>query len=193
MKPGTDRAASEMVSEVTTMTAGAEPTVDMVADETFKRAAAMFPSGVAIVTTGHDEVMHGITVSAFSSLSLRPPQVLVCVSRWSKLNEMVLRSNKFAVNILAADQAMLSDLFARPGRNPVTSFSEIEVPHTVHGTGSPVIHGVSAYFDCAVMMACESGDHSVFFGDVLSAGVDDSKQPLLYFDRKYRRIIDVEG
>lgn len=167
-------------------TVPAEVTLD-----NFKRAAAMFPSGVAIVTSGHGDVVHGITVSAFSSLSLDPPQVLVCLSRWSKLNQLVLSSNSFAVNILASDQFALSDFFAKPGRDPVTSFTEIQVPHAMHVSGSPVLGGVAAFFDCSVMMACESGDHSVFFGDVLAAGVNEGKDPLLYFNRKYRHIVDI--
>jgi flavin reductase (DIM6/NTAB) family NADH-FMN oxidoreductase RutF len=165
---------------------------DRVPDEDFKRAAAAFPSGVAVVTSGHGDVVHGITVSAFSSLSLDPPQVLVCVSRWSKLNDMVHSSNKFAVSILATDQAHLGDLFARPGRDPVASFADIAVPHELVGTGSPVIAGSAAFFDCSVVMACESGDHSVFFGDVLRAGANEDKQPLLYYHRQYRRMVGIE-
>jgi len=160
--------------------------------EDFKLAAATFPSGVAVVTSGHRDAVHGITVSAFSSLSLDPPQVLVCVSRWSKLNAMVLGSNKFAVSILAADQAHLSELFAKPDREPVNSLADIEVPHRLGASGSPMIAGCAAFFDCSVVMACESGDHSVFFGDVLMAGVDSSKEPLLYFNRKYRRMVDAQ-
>ena len=160
--------------------------------EDFKRAAATFPSGVAVVTSGHGALVHGITVSAFSSLSLDPPQVLVCVSRWSKLNEIVLASNKFAVSILAADQAHLSELFAKPGREPVNSFADIEVPHQLGTSGSPMIAGSAAFFDCSVVMACESGDHSVFFGDVLMVGVDSAKEPLLYFNREYRKMVDAQ-
>jgi len=154
----------------------------------FKLAASMFPSGVAIVTSGHGSVVHGITVSAFSSLSLDPPQVLVCVARWSKLNQLVLASNSFAVNILAADQAALSEVFAKPGRDPVTTFTEIEIPHSIGVGGSPIIDGTAAYFDCSVVMACESGDHSVFFGDVLAAHASDTKSPLVYFNRRYHDI-----
>lgn len=154
----------------------------------FKGAAAMFPSGVAVVTSGHGSVVHGITVSAFSSLSLDPPQVLVCIARWSKLNQLILSSNAFAVNVLAADQAELSDFFAKPGRDPVTTFTELEVPHSVGASGCPIIDGVAAYFDCCVMMANESGDHSVFFGDVVAAAADEAKEPLLFYQRAYRGI-----
>lgn len=157
----------------------------------FKRAAAKFPSGVAIVTSGHGSVVHGITVSAFSSLSLDPPQVLVCIARWSKINRLVLASNTFAVNILASDQAQLSDFFARPGRDPVTTFTELEVPHSIGASGCPIIDGAAAYFDCCVVMANESGDHSVFFGDVVAAHADPDKSPLVYFDRGYRALVDL--
>lgn len=157
----------------------------------FKGAAAAFPSGVAVVTSGHGSVVHGITVSAFSSLSLDPPQVLVCIARWSKLNRLILSANAFAVNILASDQGALSSFFAKPGREPVTSFTELEVPHSVGASGSPIIDGVAAYFDCSVMMANESGDHSVFFGDVIAAQADGTKRPLLFYDRAYREIGDI--
>lgn len=164
-------------------------TPDM-APDAFKRAASKFPSGVAVVTSACEGLLHGITVSAFSSLSLEPPQVLVCVARWSKLNELVLRSNAFAVNILADDQAEISAEFAKPGRPPLPTFDEMGIKSTVHETGSPVLDGVAAYFDCTVVMACESGDHSVFMGDVVTADADTAKDPLLYFDRKYRHMAD---
>ncbi|MGH8893605.1 MAG: flavin reductase family protein [Actinomycetes bacterium] len=159
-----------------------------VAPDSFKRAASKFPSGVAVVTSACEGLVHGITVSAFSSLSLEPPQVLVCVARWSKLNELVLRSNAFAVNILANDQAHISAEFAKPGRHPMPTFDEMGIQSTVYETRSPVLDGVAAYFDCTVVMACESGDHSVFMGDVVVAGADSTKDPLLYVDRKYRHL-----
>lgn len=160
----------------------------LVSPEAFRSAASKFPSGVAVVTSRHEDLVHGITVSAFSSLSLDPPQVLVCVSRWSKLNEMVLRSNAFAVNILADDQAAISNQFAKQGRDPVRDFSEVGIASTTRATGMPVIDGAAAYFDCVVVMACESGDHSVFMGDVVDAAAEESRGPLLFFDRKYRHI-----
>ncbi|MGH3729116.1 MAG: flavin reductase family protein [Micromonosporaceae bacterium] len=160
--------------------------------DTFKRAASKFPSGVAVVTARHNGYVHGITVNAFSSLSLQPPQVLVCVARLSRLNEFVLQSNAFAVNILASDQQELSGRFARPGREPVTMLDAIGVASYQRSTGSPIIEGVAAFFDCTVVMACESGDHSVFMGDVLAADADADREPLLYFDRKYRQMVSEE-
>jgi Flavin reductase like domain len=102
------------------------------------------------------------------------------VARFSKLNEIVPASNKLAVSILASDQAHLSALFSKPGREPVNSFTDIEVPYDLGVPGSPMIAGSAAFFDCAVAMAYESGDHSVFFADVLAVGVNESKTPLLY-------------
>lgn len=64
----------------------------------------------------------------------------------------------------------------------------MNVDNTAGVTGSPVLGAVAAYFDCAVVMACECGDHSVYMGDVLAADADPAKSPLWYFDRGYRRM-----
>ena len=153
----------------------------------FKQACAMFPTGVTVVTTDRDGLVYGITANAFSSVSLQPPQVLVCVARQSKLHDMVMRSRKFAVSILSAEQAALSDYFARPGREPAPSFVEAGAVCEVHDTGAPVLEGCSAYFDCALAQAYDGGDHSIFVGDVLASGADAERRPLLYFGRGYRR------
>lgn len=155
--------------------------------DAFKRAAAMFPSGVTIVTARAEQRVHGITASAFASVSLDPPRILVCVARASRLHDMVVRSGAFAVSILAGEQRALSDYFAAPGREPVASFAEIDVPHTLHQTGTPVVHGCAAFFDCTLAQAYDGGDHSIFVGDVQAADADALRRPLLYFDRAYRR------
>lgn len=155
--------------------------------DSFKQACAMFPSGVTVVTSGSDGVVHGITANAFSSVSLDPPRVLVCVARRSRLHDMVLHSGAFAVSILAEEQGSVSEYFARAGREPVASFAEVDVPHVFHHTGTPVLHGCAAFFDCTLARAYEEGDHTIFVGDVQVAGTDAAKRPLLYFSRGYHR------
>ena len=157
--------------------------------DSFKRACAMFPSGVTVITAAWDARVHGITANAFSSVSLDPPQVLVCIDRRSKLHDMVLNSGAFAVSVLSEEQARLSDFFASPGRAPVDSFVEIDVPYAVHHTGTPVLHDCAAFFDCTLARAYDGGDHTIFVGDVQAAGADPDKQPLLYFSRGYRRFV----
>ncbi len=160
----------------------------MLVEDEFKRAAAMFPSGVTVITARTYDRVHGITASAFSSVSLDPPHVLVCVSRASKLHDMVLASGAFGVSVLADDQEDLSRLFASPGRDPVASFVEIDVPHVTHQTGTPILHGCAAFFDCTLAHAYDGGDHSIFVGNVQVTGADPLKRPLLYFNRSYQRL-----
>jgi flavin reductase (DIM6/NTAB) family NADH-FMN oxidoreductase RutF len=155
----------------------------------FKRSAAMFASGVTVITSRMQDRVHGITASAFSSVSLDPPRVLVCVSRNSKLHDMVLSSGCFGVSILADDQEQLGSYFASPGRDPVASFVEIDVPHIVQHTGTPILRGSAAFFDCTLAEAYDGGDHSILLGAVQASGADELKRPLLYFQRGYRRLV----
>ncbi len=159
--------------------------------EDFRAAGGRFASGVTVVTAAHAGKVYGITASAFSSVSLDPPQVLVCVARTSKLHEMVVEGKTFAVSILANDQRELSELFAKPDREPVESFVELDVPHVLHATGTPVLRGCVAFFDCTLARAYDGGDHSIFVGDVRAAGLGAERPPLLYFNRGYRGITDL--
>jgi flavin reductase (DIM6/NTAB) family NADH-FMN oxidoreductase RutF len=154
--------------------------------DNFKQACAMFPSGVTVITVRSGDLVHGITASAFSSVSLRPPQVLVCVDRGSKLHDMVVASGAFAVSVLAREQAALSDYFATPGREPVASFAEIGHPQAAECTGAPILAGCAAFFDCTLAQAYDGGDHTIFVGTVEAAGTDPAKIPLLFFARGYR-------
>jgi flavin reductase (DIM6/NTAB) family NADH-FMN oxidoreductase RutF len=86
-----------------------------------------------------------------------------------------------------AEQAHLSDLFAAPGREPVGSLAELNVPHALYHTGTPVLHGCAGFFDCTLARVYDGGDHTIFVGDVQAVGADPHKQPLLYFSRGYRR------
>ncbi len=157
--------------------------------DSFRRACAMFPSGVTVITARDAGLVHGITANAFSSVSLRPPMVLVCVARESKLHDMVIRSGAFAVSILANDQASLSDYFATPGREPVASLTDLGHRHTTHSTGVPTLEGCAAFFDCTLAQAYEGGDHTIFVGAVQAAGADPEKVPLLFHARGYRRLV----
>src|SRR5579883_782108 len=92
----------------------------------FREAMARWPSGVAVVTTRLDDIVHGMTVSAFVSVSAEPPCILVCLHQGSRTADLVIRSRRFAVNLLAAGQQDLAQRFA--GRR---------------APAEPVFHGVS--------------------------------------------------
>jgi flavin reductase (DIM6/NTAB) family NADH-FMN oxidoreductase RutF len=152
----------------------------------FKHAARRFASGVTVVTTRVDDELHGGTVSAFFTLSLEPLQIIVSLNRSGRLASLICKSSFFAVNILAFEQEALARLFASPER-PTARGAFPGVTTDTHATGSPVIRGCLAYFDCSVANAIDSGDHTLFVGQVHSVGASEG-QPLLYFDGAYRSL-----
>lgn len=156
----------------------------------FKRALGLWASGVTVVTTNVDGLLYCMTASSFSSLSVDPLLILVCVAKSAKLHELIEQSGAFAVNLLRDDQRVLGDAFARTGRESVARLEEVE---TFPGpTGSPIFRPSLAYLDCTIERMIEGGDHSIVLGRVLAVGSDESARPLLYFNRGYRGIHDLE-
>lgn len=151
----------------------------------FKQAARRFASGVTVVTTRHEDILHGGTVSAFFSLSLEPLQVLISLNTSGRLAELIRQSGCFAVNILRAEQEDISRLFATAQR-PTALGALPGVETDQDATGAPIIRDCLAYFDCQVAADIESGDHTLFIGLVQAVGASDG-EPLVYFDGAYRR------
>ena len=152
----------------------------------FKAALGSWAAGVTVVTTRQDRLVYGITASSFTSLSLDPPLVLVCIANSNKLATMVQETQKFAVSILADDQEKVSAYFAISGREPVDHFEDVGTIE-MH-TGSPIISGALAHLDCELDLAIAGGDHTIAIGKVLGAAADPSKKPLLYYRRAYRAL-----
>ncbi len=142
----------------------------------FKRALGSWPSGVAIVTTRAGDEIQGMTVSAFSSVSLDPPLVLICADKTSNTHALLQRSGCFAVNILAADQADLALHFADKTRE-ATRFQGLSCGRGV--TGAPLIPGVVASIDCVTLDNVDAGDHVIHVGRADHVATYD-RPPLLY-------------
>ncbi len=151
--------------------------------ETFKNALASWPSGVTILTTEHEGQVYGITASSFSTLSIDPLLVLVCIQNGNHLEQMVPASGKFAVSVLARDQDAISNHFAVSGRDPGPDLDGFETFTDV--TGSPIVSGSIAHLDCELESVLPGGDHVIAVGRVVSAASDAEKEPLLYFRRGY--------
>lgn len=151
----------------------------------FREALSLWPSGVAVVTTQVDGLCYGLTVSSFSSVSLDPPLIMVCIANENRLPEMVGRSGGFAVSVLGADQEAASRYFARSGRVPTDSFTEIEGEWTE--AGQPAVRGALATLVCALHAAHPEGDHTLLVGRVRHC-VSREGPPLVYHRRAYRRI-----
>jgi len=149
--------------------------------ERFKQVLRHWVTGVTIVTARHGDQVHGMTVSAFTEISLTPPLVLVCADKASNTHGVIAAGGVFAVNILAEDQAGLSNTFAS---KQAEAERFVGLATETGATGAPLIPGTVASFDCRVVAAHEHGDHVVYVGEVIEARLGD-KQPLLYHDGRY--------
>jgi len=141
-------------------------------------------SAVSIVTSNSGDRIHGMTVSDFTSVSLDPPLVLVSAAKDARTLEVINDGKCYAINILAADQQDLSNLFASKERED-TRFDGLEYETGV--TGAPLISGALANIDCRLVAAHEAGDHILCIGQVEDIRVTDAA-PLVYFRGGYREL-----
>ncbi len=149
----------------------------------FKAALANFASGVTVVTTKDSAGrLHGITVSAFCSVSLDPPMVLICIEKTTGSHYAFGESGAFVVNILGEAQSKVSEHFASTIDE---KFDQIE--HTLNQDGVPVLTGAIATLRCKLRHSLDGGDHSIFVGFVEDVIVPGG-QPLIYFNRDYHNL-----
>ncbi len=149
----------------------------------FRRACAQFATGVAIVTVIDAEgEPHGMTVNSFTSVSLSPPLILVCIDTRAGIYQMFRPGAIMAINVLREEQRATSVLFARPGA------SRLYLPDWVAGeTGAPLLPGCLAAFEAQVDRIIEAGDHLIVLAAV-RAVTASSGLPLLYFDSNYQTL-----
>jgi flavin reductase (DIM6/NTAB) family NADH-FMN oxidoreductase RutF len=141
-----------------------------------------FPQGVTIVTTLTPDGPCGLTVSAFTSVSIEPPLAMVSISKTSHVHSCFMGSNGFAVNFLADDQKSISERFAR-GDETAERFRGMN--YTAGLTGSPVIQGVRAVVECKKWRVYDGGDHSILIGEVVRAQKLNDRPPLVYYGQQY--------
>jgi flavin reductase (DIM6/NTAB) family NADH-FMN oxidoreductase RutF len=148
----------------------------------FRSALARWASGVAIVTSAAGGRVHGMTVSAFASVSLAPPLVLVCADKTSNTLGLIEEGRVFAVNVLASSQQALSNRFASK-KDEHLRFEGIA--WRSGATGAPILAGVLAALDCRVVAAHDAGDHVIYVGAVETIELAPG-EPLLYYGGAYR-------
>lgn len=149
----------------------------------FRAALSRFASGVSVVTTKDSAgKQFGITVSAFCSVSLEPPLVLICIEKTTGSHHAFEQSGRFTVNILTDEQASVSEHFASLLDD---KFSTID--HAVDEHGIPLLQNSLATLQCKLHKTLDGGDHSIFLGLVEHVIVRDA-EPLLYFKGAYRRV-----
>ncbi|MBP7586576.1 MAG: flavin reductase family protein [Thermoanaerobaculia bacterium] len=157
-----------------------------VSADDFRNALRHFPAGVTLVTLKVGEEIHGLTVSAFVSVSPDPPLIAVIIDDKHRAHELLERPGTvFAVNILGeADQA-LSDRFAwgpEPNRFAAGRW-------TTAATGAPILVDAVAWLDCTIASRHPAGSHTIYVGAVQASAVPRPEgAPLLYWNRDYRRL-----
>ena len=150
----------------------------------FKKVLGSFATGVTVVTTSLDRRNHGLNVNAFSSLSLKPPLVLICIDKKTESSKILKKSKIFAVNILQHNQEHLSKIFSDPQNK--NRFRGVKTIKKI--SGSPIIVNSLAYIDCRVEKVFSIGDHNIFIGKVITLNYKNLN-PLLYYRGEY---IDTE-
>lgn len=148
----------------------------------FRRVLGHFASGVTVVTTCFEQVNFGITVSSFTSLSLVPPLILICIDRSVTSHAALEHSGVFAVNVLAEEGERLSRHFAT---RDVDKFKGIAFHMSQHGV--PLLDDALATLECRIVQQMPGGDHTIFLGEVLIGATRPGK-PLIYYRSGYHQI-----
>lgn len=157
----------------------------MVDPQLFKSVLRRWASGVTIVTTHAGGRDAGMTVSAFSSVSLDPPLVLVCADKKAKTRPLIEASGVFAVNVLAEDQQELSNRFAKDGNEDVRFYG---LACRRGPSGALWLPDTLGAIDCRLEAAHDAGDHVIYVGHVIAAEVHPTRAPLVYCDAGYRAL-----
>ena len=149
-----------------------------------RNAMGLFATGVSIITTKDASGKpFGLTANAFSSLSLDPPMLLICVDKEVDCYACFYESKVFGVNFLSVAQEELSTRFATKGIEKFEGLS-----YSVGELGVALLDGALAHFECRVAHAYEGGDHTIYVGEVQRL-VTMEGDPLLFFQGKYRSLV----
>lgn len=155
---------------------GANPTA-------FRHAMGQFATGVTIVTTMNEDTPIGLTANSFTSVSLDPPLILVCLGKSLGCLDAFCASSQFGVNVLQAEQRETSTRFATKGTD---RFSDLD--WRLSNRSIPLISNALANLECKKTAELDYGDHMIFIGEVERATYDPSREPLLYFGGQYREM-----
>jgi flavin reductase len=158
----------------------------MVSRDDYRGGMARLAAAVNAVTTDGPAGLGGFTASAVCSVTDDPPTLIVCVNLASRQNEIIRANRTLCVNTLAVDQTEIAALFSTK-ELPIAERFAVGRWSTL-ATGSPVLEGAIASFDCKVVERLERGTHSVIFCEVQAVRVRTDGEPLLYLDRQYRGI-----
>jgi flavin reductase (DIM6/NTAB) family NADH-FMN oxidoreductase RutF len=160
---------------------GAVRQMAAVSSDEFRRACGRFATGVAVAAVMDESgVPHGLTVSSFTSVSLEPPLILICLGHAVTNIEEFRRARHFGLSFLREEQRPLSDRFAQKGHDRFDG-----VDWYAGESGAPLIANCVGAIECAAYQRFTSGDHDIFVGEVMRSEVGEGS-PLLYYASRYR-------
>ena len=157
----------------------------------FLTAMSAAGTTVYVVTTDGEAGLHGVTVSAMSSVSadMKVPTLLVCIHHMSPAADAIMKNKAFAVNMLRSDQSQISDIFASRGANVDNKFSHVDW-HKLK-TGVPILTDSLVSFDCHLYQVERVGTHYIFIGGVLGIHQPEEGDALVYSRRSYGRFQEI--
>jgi flavin reductase (DIM6/NTAB) family NADH-FMN oxidoreductase RutF len=154
----------------------------------FRRAAGRFPTGICVVTTRDAGLDHAMTVNAFTSVSLDPLLVLICVELEARFHDAVLSAGYWGVSILDGGGRAIADWLATRGR-PLHDQLERTPHRRGPATGVALLEAATATLECRTEAVYPGGDHSIIVAEVVSASVSEATESALIYHRgAYRRL-----
>lgn len=160
---------------------------DVADTKLLRRAFGTFATGVTVVTVG-GVVPHGMTANSFASVSLDPPLLLVCVGVDAVMHQRLITEKVFGVSVLGSGQEQLARHFANRWRS--LGNAEFESVDWTPGprTGTPLITGALAHFECALDRIYGGGDHTIFVGRLLTVLEQPERDAVTFFNGKFRQL-----
>ncbi len=161
--------------------------------EIFRHALRQYLTGVTIITSANAISSHGMTCNSFTSVSLNPASVLICLTKGSRTEQLILETGFFAVNILKAHQKDISVKFSRQLGDCLNESKFESISWHKSPLGCPIILGALAVIDCKVVKTVECYDHTIFIANALSATIEEDADasPLGYFQSAYISVRDL--
>jgi flavin reductase (DIM6/NTAB) family NADH-FMN oxidoreductase RutF len=140
-------------------------------------------NGVSVVTSRSDDRINGLSIAWMSQVCINPPLVMVAIGKGRYTHELIEKSNVFAINILSDRQKDVAKHFGLQSGRKMDKFRELE--YESKKTGCPILKDCLAYLDCKVHNSMAVGDHTIFIGEVMDAGIKNRATPLIYNSKDY--------
>ena len=160
--------------------------------DSLKKTMRAWVSGVTVVTTSDGVRQAGLTASSFTSISVDPPLIMISLQEFTETFKLIEETHKFAVSVLAHNQAHLSAQFAGFIKLPegVNKFHKVKL--MTAETGAPILLGAAAWLDCHLTAVYEAGSSRIVVGEVVATGQLDDILPLAYHNRGYYDLVPQE-